>query len=1140
MLGRPLSLVAALLLLGGAASAQTGSTVNQTGSVVTGHVPVWLSNQVVQDGGAAGGATLLGQGVGEFLQVNPAFPPGTGPDGTHTCLYSGLITQSYSYLCFDANALGGPLIEAGGTGSPALKIKVNGVVYPFPGPGGGTVVGPSASTVSEPAVWANTGGTSIKDGLNVAIVHTGTFSVAGTISIGTLGSQYVFTDHSNIDFYQPNSVGTVKLAAGLNGGFASNTAGSECGDIDFPIYVNGAPSIFAINGCVSGHPALTPSVGDTWNIGGPGQSILNLFVDEILDEGSNVLVGPSNYSGGVPQNFNLMAGRLTGTASNALAVFDAAGHQVLNVNSIGTAVNYPALLARATGTGPSLQALGSDTNINLNLVPKGTGAVHVLDSPFMVDGVATFNNIISATRPIDLFGSSSGFTELSSLNTGSGNFSIAFPAASGTVALVGGVTSSFSAGSTGLTPNTPTIGDIVLGGILAAGSGGTGLNTASATGVAQVNTGTWSISTTLPSGLQIPGLTFTATTGTPPFVVGSTTNVPNLNASSLGGATFANPGIIGGGATSAAFFTTLTATTYMGLPTGSASVFGVFKVDGTTITAPSGVLTVVGGSATTITVGSTTITSGTSNGLLYDAAGTLGNLATANNGVLVTGAGGVPAVSTTLPSGLTASNITLINSALGTPSAIVLTNGTGLPIGGITGLGTGVGSALAVNVGTAGAFVVNGGALGTPSSGTATNLTGLPIAGITGLGTGVATLLAGTSSGSTGIAGTTSPHFVTPVLGAATGTSLNVSGSVTAGSYVGLPVGSSSVFGVVEVDNVTITASGGVISAVGSAATSVTVGTTTVGSGTTQQILFDNAGTLGEITKGASSVLVSNGSSVPSWSTTLPSGLAATNLTLTTPALGTPSAVVLTNGTGLPISTGVAGLGTGVATLLAGTASGTGGPAGTTSPSFTTPALGTATGTSLTITGQFTSTVSTGTAPLVVSSTTVVSNLNAAFLNGATFASPGTIGGTTAAAANFTNVALTGYEQFSGTTLPTQGAGVLGIGGIATVPTVGANGEGDLFLTSTGGLSLIGQGSANDLTLRNSAGTAVAVVTTGSTGLTITAGIFNVEATAPSVPSGQAWVGMVQGSLGAGYCSLEVVTATNTQVIVANVPGTGC
>jgi len=50
---------------------------------------------------------------------------------------------------------------------------------------------------------------------------------------------------------------------------------------------------------------------------------------------------------------------------------------------------------------------------------------------------------------------------------------------------------------------------------------------------------------------------------------------------------------------------------------------------------------------------------------------------------------------------------------------------------GISGLGTGVATALGVNVGTAGAPVVNGGALGTPSSGTLTSATGLPIAGLT-------------------------------------------------------------------------------------------------------------------------------------------------------------------------------------------------------------------------------------------------------------------------------------------------------------------------------------------------------------------------------------------------------------------------
>lgn len=79
-----------------------------------------------------------------------------------------------------------------------------------------------------------------------------------------------------------------------------------------------------------------------------------------------------------------------------------------------------------------------------------------------------------------------------------------------------------------------------------------------------------------------------------------------------------------------------------------------------------------------------------------------------------------------------------------------------------------------------------------------------------------------------------------------------------------------------------------------------------------------------------------------------------TSPTLVTPLLGTPTSGTLTNCTGLPVSTGIAGLGTGVATFLATPSSanlaaavtgetGTGALVFATSPTLVTPALGTPT-----------------------------------------------------------------------------------------------------------------------------------------------------------------------------------------------------
>ena len=105
---------------------------------------------------------------------------------------------------------------------------------------------------------------------------------------------------------------------------------------------------------------------------------------------------------------------------------------------------------------------------------------------------------------------------------------------------------------------------------------------------------------------------------------------------------------------------------------------------------------------------------------------------------------------------------------------------------------------------------------------------------------------------------------------------------------------------------------------------------------------------------------VANGGTGVTTSTGSGNNVLSTSPTLVTPVLGTPTSATLTNATGLPISTGVSGLGTGVATFLATPTSanlataitnetGSGSLVFGTSPTIATPTLTTPTVTGLTL-----------------------------------------------------------------------------------------------------------------------------------------------------------------------------------------------
>jgi len=153
-------------------------------------------------------------------------------------------------------------------------------------------------------------------------------------------------------------------------------------------------------------------------------------------------------------------------------IADAAGNELLEFDSNASAVNYIAVTNSATGVKPTVAARGSDTNISLDLVSKGTGTVQVngvdIDT---VSGTQTLTNK-TLTTPV-LSGTASGTTA-----GRLGYLSGAFTYGNGTVQRT--VVNTDEAQT--LTNKTLSTSSVWNGNTVAVGYGGTGTTTAPSQG----------------------------------------------------------------------------------------------------------------------------------------------------------------------------------------------------------------------------------------------------------------------------------------------------------------------------------------------------------------------------------------------------------------------------------------------------------------------------------------------------------------------------------------------------------------------------------------------------------------------------------------------------------------------------------
>tara|TARA_R110000868_G_scaffold38964_1_gene136140 strand:- start:3263 stop:7426 length:4164 start_codon:yes stop_codon:yes gene_type:complete len=160
------------------------------------------------------------------------------------------------------------------------------------------------------------------------------------------------------------------------------SAGSDA-DVSMNLVSKGAGSINFIS---SGAPVVTMASGST-----PFGVIASPFIFSPTIPGAwagkLTLPGSGTISIQTPDSSSMRFGTFGGTGAGAYS-----GNTQFEITHTGSAVNYLSISGNTTSNGPVLSAEGTDTNIDINIRPKGIGTVNVRSS-----GSSTYLNVTNPT-----------------------------------------------------------------------------------------------------------------------------------------------------------------------------------------------------------------------------------------------------------------------------------------------------------------------------------------------------------------------------------------------------------------------------------------------------------------------------------------------------------------------------------------------------------------------------------------------------------------------------------------------------------------------------------------------------------------------------------------------------------------------